>query len=670
MIDISRIIRVCRYTVKGNRFSGHGPLRNALDSADKGEHTYFGRDSALTKAALHRCWISLLALLLSGLLAGHVRADVVVLDDAFTSLAMGRHLRVLEDKSTQLGLADIRSKPAQSPEWSDRHRDHLNFAYSDSAFWLRGEVVNRASHRTEWVLSLRYPLLDHVDLYVVWPDGRVQHHASGDLRPFASRPVKDRNFHFPLTLRPGEQVQVLARVQSQGSLQAPLEISTRPHQEQRAQTEQLLLGLYSGALLAMLLYNLLLYVSLRDRAYLCYVVYIVLFGIAQSTLSGLAYQYLWPNAPTWGNLATPVFMGLAGWSLALFSRQFLDSRRHAPKIDAVMRGLQWLFVAIVPATFVMSYAWTVKIATVLTLVAPLLMLISTAILLRQGVRQAFYFLWAFGGLLLGFMLNSLNRFGLVESSLLTDYGMQIGSLLEITLLSLALAHRLKLSQQANMRLQHAHAAELEASVLARTRDLDKAMAELTRANARLQDLSVRDSLTGLNNRQFLAERLPEMWRFAQRWRQPLSVLMIDIDHFKQVNDRHGHAAGDEALRQVAAVLNDIIRRPGDHAVRYGGEEFLVVLPQTDLAGAAHMAESIRRGVQSLDVHYADQAIVLTVSIGVVSTIPATHSQPESLINSADELLYQAKHGGRNRCALQPQALAQLTMPPPAPASSE
>ncbi|MES2088998.1 MAG: diguanylate cyclase [Pseudomonadota bacterium] len=617
----------------------------------------------MTKAALHRCWISLLTLLLSGLLAGPVRADVVVLDDAFTTLSMGRHVRVLEDTSAQLGLTEILSKPAQSPEWSDRHRDNLNFAYSNSAFWLRGELVNRASHRSEWLLSLRYPLLDYVDLYVVWPDGRVQHHASGDRRPFASRPVKDHNFYFPLTLRPGEQVQVFARVQSQGSLQAPLEISTRPHHEQRTQTEQLLLGLYSGALLAMLLYNLLLYVSLRDRAYLYYVVYIVLFGIAQSTLSGLAYQYLWPNAPHWGNLATPVFMGLAGGSLALFSRQFLDTRRHAPHVDAVMRGLQWVFVAIVPATFVMSYAWTVKMATLLTLVAPLLMLIFTATLLRQGVRQAFYFLWAFGGLLLGFMLNSLNRFGLMESSLLTDYGMQIGSLLEITLLSFALAHRLKLSQQANMRLQRAHAAELEASVLARTRDLDKAMAELTRANARLQDLSVRDSLTGLHNRQFLVERLPEMWRFAQRWHQPLSVLMIDIDHFKQVNDRHGHAAGDEALRQVAAVLSEIIRRPGDHAVRYGGEEFLVILPQTDLAGAAHMAESIRLGVQSLDVHYADQAIVLTVSIGVACTIPAAHSQPETLFNAADELLYEAKHGGRNRCALQPQALEALTMSP-------
>ncbi|MDE2402697.1 MAG: GGDEF domain-containing protein [Burkholderiales bacterium] len=617
----------------------------------------------MTKAAFYRCWISLLSLLLSGLLAGPVRAEVVVLDDAFTSLVMGRHVRVLEDKTAQLGLTDILRKPAQSPEWSDRHREDLNFAYSNSAFWLRGELVNRASHRSEWLLSLRYPLLDYVDLYVVWPDGRVQHHASGDRRPFASRPVRDRNFYFPLTLRPGEQVQVFARVQSQGSLQAPLEISTTHHQEQRAQNEQLLLGLYSGALLAMLLYNLLLYASLRDRAYLYYVVYIVLFGIAQSTLSGLAYEYLWPNSPNWGNQATPVFMGLAGWSLVLFSRQFLDTRRHAAHIDAVMRVLQWLFVAIVPATFVMSYAWSVKLATLLTLVAPLLMLILTAILLRQGVRQAYYFLWAFGGLLLGFMLNSLNRFGLMESSLLTDYGMQIGSLLEITLLSFALAHRLKLSQQANMRLQRAHAAELEASVLARTRDLDNAMAELTRANARLQDLSVRDSLTGLHNRQFLAERLPEMWRFAQRWHQPLSVLMIDIDHFKQVNDQHGHAAGDEALRQVAAVLSEIIRRPGDHAVRYGGEEFLVILPQTDLAGAAHMAESIRLGVQSLDVHYADQAIVLTVSIGVACTIPAAHSLPETLLNAADELLYEAKHGGRNRCALQPQALEELTMSP-------
>jgi diguanylate cyclase (GGDEF)-like protein len=242
---------------------------------------------------------------------------------------------------------------------------------------------------------------------------------------------------------------------------------------------------------------------------------------------------------------------------------------------------------------------------------------------------------------------------------LTEYGLQIGSLLEFTLLSFALAHRLKLAQDDNAQLQRAHAAELESRVQARTHDLDQAMGELTEANQRLHELSELDALTGLKNRMFLSERLPEMWRQAQRWHTPIAVLMIDADHFKKVNDEHGHLAGDEGLRQIASVIKRVVQRPGDHAVRFGGEEFLVVLPQTHTVGAAHIAESIRLGVQSMGFQFEGKPVPLTVSIGVASVVPSAELQPQALLNAADQLLYKAKQSGRNRCALLPDALATL-----------
>lgn len=614
----------------------------------------------LAQAFVHRCCISLLACALLGWWPGLACAvpQPIALTDAFTHLDMGRHVRILEDKSASMTLADVLTPPSPL-NWVDSQRDMPNFGYSRSAFWLHGALRNDSTQHTNWLLGMRYPLLDYVDIYVVWPDGRVQHQASGDRRAFATRAVDDRHFYFKLALRPGEQVQVYARVYGQGSLQAPLEVSTPVDQIRRAHREQLLLGLYGGALLAMMVYNLLLGLSLRDRAYLYYVAYMAVFGMAQFTFGGLAFQYLWPDSPTWGNLATPFFMSLTGWSLMQFSRLFLQLKQHSPRADKAFLSMQWLFLALLPAIFTMAYQWPVKIVTLACLVSPLLLLVAGATLQHRGVPAARYFLAAFGGLMLGIVLTALHTFGMVPSNALTEYGLQLGSLLEFSLLSFALAHRVKLAREDNERLQRAHAAELESKVLARTHELDQAMRELTQANQRLHELSERDALTGLKNRMFLSERLPEIWRQAQRWQTPVSVLMIDADHFKQLNDQHGHLAGDEGLRQIAGVIDRMVQRPGDHAVRYGGEEFLVVLPQTHTVGAAHIAETIRLGVQGLDFRHEGSAIPLTVSIGVASVVPGPDLPPQALLNAADHLLYQAKQNGRNRCALLPEALATL-----------
>lgn len=607
-------------------------------------------------AIFHRYWIRCLALTLWSLLAAGAWADTVKLDDQLTTQAIGRHLRVLEDTSGQMSLSDVEARRSDR-RWEDRHSDNLNFGYSRSALWLHGELLNQAREQQDWLLGMRYPLLDYLDVYVVWPDGRVQHHASGDRRPFNTRSLADRNFYFKLKLKQGERVQLYVRVQGQGSLQAPLEVSTPAAYEHRAHGEQLLMGVYSGALLAMLVYNLLLSISLRDRAYVYYVIYISLFGLAQYTLSGLAFETLWPDQPNWGNHATPIFMGLAGWSLVVFSRQFLNLQAHWPRADMAMHALQWLYLIVAPESFILPYAIPIKIVTLATIVTPVLLLIITLGLLRQGVQQARYFLAAFTVLLLGVMLTALHMFGIVQRNFLTEYSMQIGSMLEFTLLSFALAHRVKLAREENERLQVAHAMELEHRVQARTHELDKAMGELTKANERLQELTEQDALTGLKNRMFLSERMPEVWRQAQRWHTPVSVLMIDVDHFKRVNDDHGHLAGDDALRMVAQVIAQTVQRPGDHAVRYGGEEFLVLLPQTHTVGAAHIAETIRLAVQSLDFQHNGQHIPLTVSIGLASVVPTIDLPPQALLNAADKLLYQAKQAGRNRCALNPEALA-------------
>lgn len=167
------------------------------------------------------------------------------------------------------------------------------------------------------------------------------------------------------------------------------------------------------------------------------------------------------------------------------------------------------------------------------------------------------------------------------------------------------------------------------------------------AEQSLATLAATDSLTGLANRRRLDQVLRHEWLHAQHKRQPLAVLMVDVDHFRAFNQRHGHAGGDHALREVANALKYCIRRPADLAARYGGEEFQVILPGTDMPGAMMLAERVRAKVQALAPFAGDEDSV-TVSVGVSVYIPGTQQSLAQVLSAADVALYRAKANGRNR----------------------
>jgi diguanylate cyclase (GGDEF)-like protein len=176
--------------------------------------------------------------------------------------------------------------------------------------------------------------------------------------------------------------------------------------------------------------------------------------------------------------------------------------------------------------------------------------------------------------------------------------------------------------------------------------------ELKRYRDFLEDLSLVDGLTGIGNRRRFDEFLIREWRRSRRARTPLALVMLDVDYFKAFNDKYGHAAGDECLREVAATIAMVVRRPGDLCARYGGEEFAAILPHTDLAGARTLGERIRAAVTGLEIPHARSAVapVVTVSIGVAAGDIAGNEEPEALLRAADRRLYEAKIAGRNRVA--------------------
>ena len=164
-------------------------------------------------------------------------------------------------------------------------------------------------------------------------------------------------------------------------------------------------------------------------------------------------------------------------------------------------------------------------------------------------------------------------------------------------------------------------------------------------------LSITDSLTGSYNRTYLIEHLPQEIKRATRYGRPLSLVLCDIDHFKDINDKYGHQVGDRVLREFVQCLTDLIRSDVDWLARYGGEEFLVVLPETDVTRAVSQAERLRKSLSKRLIETHENKIRITASFGVTGFVPDSPEDKipyEALINCADKFMYQAKHEGRNR----------------------
>lgn len=189
---------------------------------------------------------------------------------------------------------------------------------------------------------------------------------------------------------------------------------------------------------------------------------------------------------------------------------------------------------------------------------------------------------------------------------------------------------------------------LEERVQERTLELNIALQELESANQELERKNVQDELTGLHNRRFYDQKILAEYRRSRRNLTPLSLVLIDIDHFKLVNDNHGHLAGDQCLVWLAKHIKQGLKRSADKAFRYGGEEFCLILPNTDAEGALLLAEQLRLAISQYVFTFQETEIPLTISCGICTYQQQVDVGPEQIFAGADKALYQAKHDGRNQ----------------------
>ncbi|MCM5678440.1 sensor domain-containing diguanylate cyclase [Schlegelella sp. S2-27] len=595
-----------------------------------------------TAARLLRYRAAMLLVLLHLWLAAPAIAEPLQVGPAARYL-LGPSTYHLVDPRGFLGIANV-VHPDVAAAFRPSLAETPNFGFTRAAVWLRTELLNTHDASARWILEVGYPLLDQVDLYVVRASGATRMQRGGDTLPFAQRAAAARHINFELELPPGEPVTLYLRVRSGSSVQMPLVLWEKHEFYAADREEQLVLGLYYGVLVAMLAFSTMVYFSTRSRAYLFYVGYLVCYALLQLSLNGLAFQYLWPRHPLLNEIATTFFVGTTCAFAVQFSRSFLDLARHSRVLDRASLGAIAASIGVALAAPAFPYGDVIQAATGVGLVGSVVILCSAVVCLLKKEKQALYLTLAWTIFLVAIVVFSLKTMNVLPTNFFTQNAMQFGSALEAVMLGFALTHRYKLLMEESGRLQAEAAANLEAQVRRRTAELNQALQQLSTANASLEDLSQRDPLTRARNRLYLTRRFEAL---AGRI-EPLSLLLLDIDHFKRINDLNGHGAGDACLHHLCDVVGHTLRGGSDELVRWGGEEFAVLLPGTTSEDARTIGERLRIAIETAPAQVGDRRIAFTVSVGVASAAPDTAVTLSTLVAQADAALYGAKHGGRNR----------------------
>ena len=559
------------------------------------------------------------------------------------------YFSVLEDPGATLTLSDVQSEAAGRFQPSEVTTRPLNFGSTASAYWLRLRIDNRSTSAIDSMLEIYYPRLAEVDFYRVSSGLPLQSVKTGYARPFSERAYAHRFFVLPLPMAPGAQQTIYIRVKSPTSLEVPAQLWSRSAFHAYEIVDHMTQAAYFGMFVAMALFNILLWISLKERNYLFYVLFISSLASALAASTGIGIQYIWRDAPAWTAISFAVSGHLAMVWLISFTRRLLTTEALMPRWDLALRAGIAVNALLAFTNFV---EYTSKLSASAIAVTAVLLLVCSSRGAIRGQRSAILFTAAFLLVLLGSVASMLRMLGVLPVNVLTINGIQIGSALEMILLSFTLADRIHLLRAEKEKAQQ-HLVDtlqnseqvLEARVAQRTADMQI-------LNERLEALSVTDSLTGIANRRRFDEVLQSEWIRAARGQCPLALAMVDVDLFKPYNDHYGHQAGDEILRHVARTFTEAVCRTGDLVARYGGEEFAFIAPLTDGENAFAMAQKVCEAIQALNLPHTKSPIgYLTVSIGVAMVIPHEDDSPQDLIARADWALYQAKTQGRNRVVL-------------------
>lgn len=427
-------------------------------------------------------------------------------------------------------------------DWEELGHGSPNFGYQDSdAFWFKFRLGAPRQEATRRIVEIRYPQLDHVT-FRLYQDGRlVKTYITGDRVPFKQRPVAHPHYLFPVLLEPDHDYQVLLEVRTNGTVQVPVRVwDTLDLFDSVALGDQAH-ALYFGILIVIIFFNLFVYLTLRERAYLYYVFCTAGYLFLMATIRGVTYPLLWPENPWLQNQAMLVSVPLATFFSALFVRSFLRLPESNPVMDRVVQASLWISALAFAASFVLDYNTSMRLSVALAIPICLMLLLIGPLEWWRGNQAARLYALAWALLTLGCTLAALNKHGWLPTNPITEYGIQLGSAFEAILLTIALAQRLFREREDKVEAQSARLRE----------HAERRLAEL-----KLMDQALHHSTTGLPNRACYEMLFKDLLQSQNTPRYAVGVIQL-LD-YQTVHKTLGHNNTDRVIAEVARRFNHAV----------------------------------------------------------------------------------------------------------------
>lgn len=574
------------------------------------------------------------------------------------------------DKEGSYELSDILDLP--DSRWEIEEGDDLSYGMPNHPYWFKFNLPDQSqfngSLAKSQLLEIDYVLLDEIDIWFLSKGQIVAEYHEGDTFLFEHRALKSEKFVFPVPILDSE-LEVIVRVHTAGVLNLPMLIWEQHEYTIYASERNLALGLFFGFLVAMALNNLFFFVTTGSTMFLTYSMYVISIGLTLATYHGLGYKFLWPDSIWLQNKSAPMFGTLTLLMATIFSDQLLNAKKHSKTVHKLFKISAISILIALVGSLVLPILIYNQIFPFVLCIGVSLVFFAALYLTKKGVKLAAFYLVAWSALLVSGFLASFESANLINLDYSSHYLLMFGASIETFLLAFALAmaygqqrdeqyktqelvlleERLaRQAQEEALKLREDTQEELEYKVQERTLELEITLRELSDSNRELEQQTLTDALTGIRNRKHFDKKYIAEVRRSRREQTELAIVMLDIDHFKVINDTHGHVVGDEVIRFVASTLKQNLKRTSDDACRYGGEEFALILPNTDLEGASLLAEKLREIVHQQIIKLDDIEVSVTISAGVCSSIILPNEDENSLLESADKALYEAKRKGRNQ----------------------
>ncbi|NWL14786.1 diguanylate cyclase [Pseudoalteromonas sp. Scap03] len=565
-------------------------------------------------------------------------------------------------------LEDARQSNLQ--EWLLLNNKPLNLGLESRPVWIQFKIKNQLSQPLMPLLSLDNPLLNDVSLAHFMGDKLLTSTHIGDTLALSQRVIKSESLLVKLTLPANSETTVYLKVNNDSGigLRVPLTLWQQDSLLAYKSMVNLLYGLLIGFIFSLAVSSLVLFAFSRKHYFAYAGLITLMLGFFLAYLGGFGFRYAPSNIADLQQLMLPIL-------LMLITISFLPLQRHVcTAIESNLVKGQTIITALYALIILLIWLLpTPSVALFAILSIPVILIyhvVTTLFYLRKNPtspnKSLLMALGFFLIVVIHFSIALTGFYTVTRASLMLTFAASLGCsfCLSYTVIKLFILQRDEqvTAQQAliaqsaaqdallneRIELQERTRQELESQVDERTFELQVTLRELEDKNHELEQLNMEDALTGIKNRRFFDKKLLMEIRRSRREQTPLSIIMLDIDKFKSINDNYGHLTGDQVIRAVSDTIKQQLKRPLDEVARYGGEEFVILLPNTDNPGALIIAEQTRLAIANNTVNVAGTIIDFTISAGVYTQIADDIHNPELFTDYADKALYLAKQHGRNQ----------------------